>query len=267
MKENLDPCDPQSPLVSFYDSSDQANADGVAFQSTERSAHDNRGPFVVVIDDFYEDVLSVRERALSFPFRQYHPPVPEVHGVEQAKRYRERTDVGRWSATAVVSYNGTTVEHPFHGSRYNDASVVERIEDAIHERVDADTWETMGDHWNGAFHLIERGWKNGSGNIHHHFKDGDLEGRGWSGVVYLNKQPAVRSGTSIWRHRKTGQCVADYGPFFVRNIADFELAYFVENKLNRLVLFRENVLHRAERGFGEGMDARLTQTFFFRSTC
>jgi hypothetical protein len=28
-------------------------------------------------------------------------------------------------------------------------------------------------------------------------------------------------------------------------------------------LFRENVWHRLEHGFGHGQDARLTQTFFF----
>jgi len=31
------------------------------------------------------------------------------------------------------------------------------------------------------------------------------------------------------------------------------------------VLFRENVLHRAEHGFGHGKKARLTQTFFFQA--
>jgi hypothetical protein len=40
----------------------------------------------------------------------------------------------------------------------------------------------------------------------------------------------------------------------------------VENCFNRLVLFRENILHRAEPGFGDSpATGRLTQTFFFRS--
>jgi len=43
-----------------------------------------------------------------------------------------------------------------------------------------------------------------------------------------------------------------------------KLALMAENRFNRLVLFRENVLHRAEDGFGQtAQNARLTQTFFF----
>jgi hypothetical protein len=47
---------------------------------------------------------------------------------------------------------------------------------------------------------------------------------------------------------------------------DFELALVVENRFNRLVLFREHVLHRAEKGFGSTIqDGRMSQTFFFQS--
>ena len=47
--------------------------------------------------------------------------------------------------------------------------------------------------------------------------------------------------------------------------SEFELAYLAENRFNRAVLFRENVWHRLEHGFGEGTEARLTQTLFFET--
>jgi hypothetical protein len=122
-------------------------------------------------------------------------------------------------------------------------------------------WESGGDYWNGAFHL--RDFNHTTGFIHHHYKPGDVERRGWSGLVYLSPDAPETSGTTIWRQRQSGRCVASFGPTFSRNTADYELAFLVENKYNRLLLFRENVLHRGEAGFGSGTQARLTQTFFF----
>jgi len=54
------------------------------------------------------------------------------------------------------------------------------------------------------------------------------------------------------------------GPFFDKNIQNYTRVYEIDNIYNRLVLFRENVLHQAAAGFGtEKNNGRLTQTFFF----
>jgi hypothetical protein len=86
-----------------------------------------------------------------------------------------------------------------------------------------------------------------------------IDGRGRSGLVHLSETPPERSGTSVWCNRETGSCVAPYGKKFDWDVSNFDLAFLVENRFNRLVLFRENVLHRAEQGFGTGLDARLTR--------
>lgn len=86
--------------------------------------------------------------------------------------------------------------------------------------------------------------------------------------MYLSPEPPPWSGTSIWRHRETRRCIASQGARYYRgpdSAVHFELAFLVENHYNRLLLFRENVLHRAETGFGLTHASRLTQTFFFQA--
>jgi hypothetical protein len=100
--------------------------------------------------------------------------------------------------------------------------------------------------------------------IRHHYRPGDVYPRDWSGVVYLSPDPPPWSGTSIWRHKDTGTCIASPGVRYYRDpdtLDHFEL----ENRYNRLALFRENILHRVETGFGMGHTTRLTQTIFFQT--
>jgi hypothetical protein len=218
-------------------------------------------PPILVLDDFYDDPDEVRRLALAKPYVQYIPPDPEIVGAETADRNAGRQ--GRWLSSAFVTYHGRPAENPFHGERFNPPWLREKLEQCVGETIIRESWETGGDHWNGAFHLVEGGFGVGEGIIHHHFKKGDLEGRGWSGVVYLSPDAPASSGTSFWRNRSTGRCVAPFGAPFHSDPDEFECVLRVENRFNRAVLLRENVWHRVEHGFGEGNAARLTQTFFF----
>lgn len=261
----IDPCDPSVyPPKSVVGSAQELNQRKEWFADPMRSSEDNAGPHIVVVDDFYHDPGSIRELALQKRFEPYYPPSAERVGKEIARQYQGQE--GLWSSTAFVVFLGQTIKKPFIGERYNPAPVRERLAQVVGENVNPDTWDEYGDHWNGAFHLIDSGWKSGRGFIHHHYKKGDVEPRGWSGLVYLSPDAPPSSGTSIWRETKTGLCVVGYGARFDPNVSNFDLALFVENRFNRLVPFRENVLHRAEHGFGHGMNARLTQTFFFRTS-
>lgn len=64
----------------------------------------------------------------------------------------------------------------------------------------------------------------------------------YAGVVYLNKDPLVNSGTMIYRQ-------------------DNSIEY-VENVYNRLVLYKSCFKHSAMGGFGERENSRLTFTLF-----
>jgi hypothetical protein len=125
----------------------------------------DNGPFVVVVDDFYHDPGEIRRIALSKPFFQYHPPIPDQVGIKPPS---------------------------------------------------LPVWNHAG-------------------------------------------FPPPWSGTSIWRHKDTGKCIASPGIRYYRSdvLDHFQLALLVENHYNFLVLFQENVLHRVETGFGTGKGARL----------
>ena len=218
---------------------------------------------VIVIDDFYPDPYAVRELALRSELAQYIPPDPAIVGEEVAARNAHRQ--GRWLSSAFVIYHGEIAQHPFYGSRHNPESLLQQLEDLVGEPIRRGSWDSGGDYWNGAFHLVERGFGVGEGVIHHHYKPGDLENRGWSGVVYLSPDAPPTAGTSFWRNRASGKCVASFDEKYQYDPSAFELAYLADNRFNRAVLFRENIWHRVEHGFGEGTEARLTQTLFFET--
>jgi hypothetical protein len=247
------------PLVA---TPDELNARREWFEDPARAAED--GPFVVVQDDFHPDPSKIRELALQQRFLQYSPPLAEQVGEEVARQHPDPRPA--YFSSALLRYWGVVVRTPQPGFRYAPPELRDRIAVLLGEKVRADTWEEMGDWWNGAFHVKLANWVRNRSAIHHHFKAGDVTPRGWSGLVYLSPEAPRDSGTTIWRERRTGLCVAGEGAKFSRNVGDFELALRVENRFNRLVLFRENVLHRSERGFGTSIgNGRLTQTFFFHA--
>ena len=260
-----DPCHPSNyPPRSLAESVSDLNLHHDWFSDPHRP--EDPGPFLVIKDDFYQDPDQVRATALEQRFVQYYPPVEEHVGATIAGQ--EATSPGAWFSTALHVYKGSPVVNPFEGFRYASESVLLRISKVLEEfgeKVQAPTWHNGGDGWNGAYHLMNEHWEGTNGSIHHHYKAGDVAPRGWSGVVYLSPDASPSSGTSIWRERATGRCVATYGAKFDPDVSNYELALLIENRFNRLVLFREHVLHRAEHGFGYGKSARLTQTFFFNS--
>jgi hypothetical protein len=248
----------QGTLAAALDNLDRNEA---WFVDPERTPEDNTGPFVRVFDDFYSDPLAIRDVALHLPYVQYSPPLAEHVGDELAARFRHRP--GRYLASANLVYHGFKLQKPVLGHRHNPEALRLHMKRLLDEDIEPDSWAMGGDGWNGAFHLIDAGFPHGC--IHHHYKSGDVDRRGWSGVVYLCPDAPATSGTSIWRDKTTGRCIASYGATFHEDPAGFEQVLRVENRFNRLVLFRENVLHRGEHGFASGTASRLTQTFFFRT--
>lgn len=253
--------EPSPVKTQLCPSLDELNAQKRWFQDPARPPE--RGPFVIVVDDFYPDPLAVRALALEAEFIQYSPPLAEQVGEETAAKFRGQRP--SWFTSALKVHHGVAVKKPFRGFRYDPPGIVERLSHLVGEEIVRETWADGGDWWNCAFQLINAEWDDSRGTVHHHYKEGDVAPHGWSGVVYLSPDAPPISGTSVWRDKSSGLCIAPLGATFRPDFENFEIAYLVENRFNRLVLFRENVLHRAGPGFGSGKDARLTQSFFFRT--
>lgn len=248
----------------LFTSVDALHAHPELFHDPQRSVSDNAGPFVIIHDNFYPDPYAIREIALQQEYFQYKPPLPEPSAENVVAR--QDTPAPVWMSSSLLRYFGKTVADPQPGYRHATAEVRHRLAGIVGEHIDTDTWDDAGDWWNGAFHLQYDTKGKDHGAIHHHYKDGDVVPRGWSGLVYLSPNPSPGSGTTIWRERQTGLCIAAKGARFERALEKFDLVLLVENRFNRLVLFRENVLHRAVQGFGTDPETgRLTQTFFFRA--
>ena len=196
---------------------------------------------VIVKDNFYKDPESVLQIALQSKYVKYEP---------------------HWYSSAFTTKYGKIVDNPFSGYRYNNTDVINAIEKVIKKSVDLSTWYTHGDHWNGAFHMKYQN-DNHIDLIHHHYKPNDCT-NGYSGVVYLNKS-FNNSGTKIWKSKKTGKITGEFGPFFEKyNSNNWTLYKHIQPKFNRLVLFKGDVFHSGDAGFGTTMeDCRIFQTFFF----
>ena len=236
------------------------------FVDPQRPSWTNVGPHVLVVDDFYENPDELRRLGLEQTFVQYSPPT-EDQVPSSAIDYSQFDDIsGMIFTTALKAFRGSPVKKPLPGFRYNPPWLMKKMEELTGRLINPASWEPGGDYWNGAFNLREAGTHT-LDTIHHHYHETNAHAFGWNGVIYLTPEvpPSTVSGTSFWRDRRTGRCVAGYGEMFSTDQQHFECMAFVTYKYNRLVLFRENVIHKVEGGFGRGKAARLTQSFFFQS--
>lgn len=95
----------------------------------------------------------------------------------------------------------------------------------------------------------------------------------WAAVLFLKPGAPLESGTSLFRHRRSGIDSGDPsrysrqpGPYCYLDITDFEETDYVANVYNRMVIFASRRLHSMRRPFGYSVEtARLTQLFFFKS--
>jgi hypothetical protein len=249
-------------MKALYTSVEEINLQPELFYDAHRGAKENQGPFIIICDDFYPDPIAVRNLALAQDFFQYKPPLAEQVGKEIAAQYENPKLV--WESSSLLRYLGKTVAKPQAGYRHATAEVRASLAKLINEPICTDTWDSTGDWWNGAFHLQYEAGNNVHRVIHHHYREGDVAPCGWSGLVYLSPDAPQEHGTTIWRDKNTQCCIAAKGNQYEQDTDKYDLALNIENRFNRLVLFRENVLHRAGHGFGHTADtARLMQTFFF----
>jgi hypothetical protein len=173
---------------------------------------------LVIADNFYNNVDSVREFALAQPF-----------------------DI-------VGNYPGARTK-PFINDTVKDA-----ISKLVVSSGRVTNWhEECG--FTGAFQLCtanDRTW------IH-----ADSFNT-WAGVCYLTPNAPVSGGTSLYRHKATGnreKIDIDYESY---DYTKWEEVDRIGNIYNRIILYRGNMFHASVDYFGSNMqDGRLFQTFFF----
>ena len=94
----------------------------------------------------------------------------------------------------------------------------------------------------------------------------------WAAMVYLSPDAPVECGTTLYRHKETGQDRVENpidweilkGNFY--DPTPFEVVDVVGNKYNRMVLFDAKHIHAASQYFGDSIENdRLFQLFFFNT--
>tara|TARA_B100000035_G_scaffold210810_1_gene180445 strand:- start:2324 stop:3022 length:699 start_codon:yes stop_codon:yes gene_type:complete len=94
------------------------------------------------------------------------------------------------------------------------------------------------------------------------------DGRGWAGLIYLNKSKECQGGTAFYNYKGNQVDPSQDGIWDEDYVADsvgpWELIHLAEMKYNRMIFYPDSVLHGAydKPGFFEGDNYRLVQVFF-----
>lgn len=198
---------------------------------------------VIIVDDFYNQVDTVRKLALSSEY-----PEPDN-------------------------------AHTYPGRNSKDKLFNQKIAKKISDLVGCRVVEAPGSA-NGRFRISK---KSDSFKQDIHIDQQDNFGPDWAGVLFLNNTPTNYSGTCFWKHKKYGfewcprnlQEAKPYGFDSYEQIkqeiiyddgldrSKWDLTLNVPMRYNRLVLFRPWLWHSHGENFGSTLqDARLVQLFF-----
>lgn len=206
---------------------------------------------IIIIDDFYPKPDLVRQYALEAKY----PPAHDGATYPGRNSYREQ------------------------GGVYYDDEIHKKIENAIGLKVVPQNLNPDSSADCGYFRI----------SLANDVFEQDIHvdpGNDWAGVLFLNigSQIDPESGTSFWRHKKTGlehvpmnpdqgraanfssydeiRANLIYGDGLDRNLWDRYC--FVPQKYNRLVLFNPYLWHSHGTNFGDNLgNGRLVQLFFY----
>ena len=133
----------------------------------------------------------------------------------------------------------------------------------------ASDWHTTavaGGH-NGVFHI--RGESAHLSDVHNDISSiPDTENiHGWSVVLYLSPDAPKESGTSIWRCVDTDKCWDMKSVYLEKekNCREYKREITIDNVYNRCILFRSEVFHAAEPGFGNTGDINNIRLISFHT--
>lgn len=191
----------------------------------------NSTPPVMVIDNFYDDPDAIRQFALS-------------------QKYIKYNNFG-WFTTELWPL--MLKEWPL-----SREWILDRFESALGYPLHREFPYFDLCSWQGSLHYkVDTNANARACVIHSHVTDSFM---GFNAVIGLN--PQGNAETTLWKNTKTGKCVAISRPLDTRSEVDHELCLKIPLAYNRCILFRNDVYHRGELGWGSTVnDARLFQTF------
>jgi hypothetical protein len=132
-------------------------------------------------------------------------------------------------------------------------------------------WTSLNDpeNFNASFYKLVRGYRVPNW-IHHDWTS-------WTGMIYLDKDVPPSWGTSLWRHKRTGQEATlwrsnkdngpgTYDPYTDEPKENWEQTDSFAYKYNRLVLFRGFMYHTVDVPDDVNMEyERLNQLLYFNT--
>lgn len=218
---------------------------------------------LIVVENFYDEPLAVREFALRE--RYYYP-------------YQRDADVlaGRVDVKWMSTWFKLPQECPFKSSR----ALVERLEALTGNEIDMRHWnlpfpldaegKAAADCeayersclWNCCFHVKPLTDQRLGEGVHNHVTDiwNSVGEDGWTGLVYLSPDAPVDGGLKLWRNHDPARKFDWMTPG-----ENWERVDDLGNVFNRLILTRGDVPHSGAAGWGDGIESgRLFQTFFFQ---
>lgn len=220
---------------------------------------------VIIVDNFYQDPLAVREYALS---QEYYTPYEAPETIASTAK----------QPTWFASRFKTVEECPFKSS----PDLTKTLEELVGETIDMDHWNSLfplgpdgrpagdaarynsrGCLWNCCFHCKPDNGQRLGGGIHNHVTDiwNGVTPEGWAGLVYLNDDAPLNGGLHLWRNRDP-----EHQYDWMTPAQDWELIDSIGNVPNRLILARGSLPHSGAGGWGDSLETgRLYQTFFFRT--
>lgn len=190
---------------------------------------------LIVIDNFYSNVIDTRDYILSQEFK--------VRGNYPGKRTRSFANQHLKDIIQeyVLPYGGKITDFPMPDETNKDDNNI----------------------YNGAFQYTtsrERSW------VH-------IDGfNNWAGVVFMTQDAPITSGTGFYKFYDGAMCKQDMEILdnksetdkFSQDMTKWQMVDNVGNVFNRLVLFNSNRFHMSQDYFGDSKEnGRLFQVFFF----
>jgi hypothetical protein len=159
----------------------------------------------------------------------------------------------------------TDPNHTYPGKRSRELNeinrplfqhVIDRVNAIFYRASDVQGWSARVQ-----FQIIDKSFQ--TGWIH---RDNEII----SGIVYLNPDPDLNSGTTIYKPKFTGASEKMYPQKYLQpeesrleNNEQFVESIVVKNQFNRLIAFDAKEYHSANNYFGENdSNSRLTLVFF-----